>query len=103
LTPPACATAFAGVGNARLLGTKQIESAFVVADMLYAAYNGKAQFANAPLKNLRALGTRYAQTVQLITRADSGINRVKDLKIKRISLGAPGSGQCQLVSHLLRG
>ncbi|NDE72608.1 MAG: TAXI family TRAP transporter solute-binding subunit, partial [Betaproteobacteria bacterium] len=65
-------------------------------------YNGKAQFANAPLKNLRALGALYPETVQLITRADSGINSVKDLKGKSISSGAPGSGQYQLVTDLLK-
>jgi TRAP transporter TAXI family solute receptor len=92
----------ASVGNAKLLGTKDIESAFVAADILDAAYNGKAQFAGAPLKNLRALGALYPETVQLITRADSGINSVRDLKGKSISSGAPGSGQYQLVTDLLR-
>lgn len=92
----------ASVGNAKLLGTKDIESAFVAADILDAAYNGKNQFAGAPLKNLRALGALYPETVQLITRADSGINSVKDLKGKSISSGAPGSGQYQLVTDLLR-
>jgi TRAP transporter TAXI family solute receptor len=92
----------ASVGNAKLLGTKDIESAFVAADILDAAYNGKNQFVGAPLKNLRALGALYPETVQLITRADSGINSVKDLKGKSISSGAPGSGQYQLVTDLLR-
>lgn len=92
----------ASVGNAKLLGTKDIESAFVAADILDAAFNGKNQFANAPLKNLRALGALYPETVQLITRADSGINSVKDLKGKSISSGSPGSGQYQLVTDLLR-
>ncbi|MEY4653421.1 MAG: hypothetical protein RI884_2002 [Pseudomonadota bacterium] len=92
----------ASVGNAKLLGTRDIESAFVAADILDAAYNGKNQFAGAGLKNLRALGALYPETVQLITRADSGINSVKDLKGKSISSGAPGSGQYQLVTDLLR-
>jgi len=92
----------ASVGNVKLLGTKDIESAFVAADILDAAYNGKAQFAGAPLKNVRALGALYPETVQLITRGDSGINSVKDLKGKSISSGAPGSGQYQLVTDLLR-
>jgi TRAP transporter TAXI family solute receptor len=92
----------ASVGNAKLLGTRDIESAFVAADILDAAYNGKNQFAGAALKNLRALGALYPETVQLITRADSGINSVKDLKGKSISSGAPGSGQYQLVTDLLR-
>ena len=92
----------ASVGNAKLLGTKDIESAFVAADILDAAYHGKAQFANAPLKNVRALGALYPETVQLITRADSGIQGVRDLKGKSISSGSPGSGQYQLVTDLLR-
>ena len=91
----------ASVGNVKLLGTKDIESAFVAADILDAAYNGKGQFNGAAVKNLRALGALYPETVQLITRADMGINSVKDLKGKSVSSGAPGSGQYQLLTDLL--
>jgi uncharacterized protein len=92
----------ASVGNAKLLGTRDIESAFVAADILDAAYNGTGQFNGAPIKNLRALGALYPETVQLITRADSGINSVRDLKGKSISSGSPGSGQYQLLTDLLQ-
>lgn len=92
----------ASVGNAKLLGNKEIESAFVAADILDAAYNGTGQFDKAPLKNLRALGALYPETVQLITRADFGINSVRDLKGKSVSSGAPGSGQYQLMTDLLK-
>jgi TRAP transporter TAXI family solute receptor len=99
------ATAEAGgasVANAKLLGNKDIESAFVAADIMDAAYNGKAQFNGAPIKNLRALGALYPETVQLVTREDMNINSLKDLKGKSISSGSPGSGQYQLVTDLLR-
>jgi TRAP transporter TAXI family solute receptor len=92
----------ASVGNAKLLGNKEIESAFVAADILDAAYNGAGQFQGAPLKNVRALGALYPETVQLITRADMGINSVRDLKGKSVSSGAPGSGQYQLLTDLLK-
>ncbi len=92
----------ASVGNAKLLGNKEIESAFVAADILDAAYNGSGQFDKAPIKNLRALGALYPETVQLITRADFNINSVRDLKGKSISSGAPGSGQYQLLTDLLK-
>jgi uncharacterized protein len=92
----------ASVGNAKLLGNKEVESAFVAADILDAAYNGTGQFVGAPLKGLRALGALYPETVQLVTRADFGINSVRDLKGKSISSGSPGSGQYQLVTDLLR-
>ena len=39
-------TAGASVGNAQLLGRKEIESAFVAADVLDQAYNGKHYFHN---------------------------------------------------------
>ena len=95
-------SAGASVANVKLLGNKEIESAFVAADILDAAYNGKGQFNGAAIKNVRALGALYPETVQLITRADMGINSVKDLKGKSISSGSPGSGQYQLLTDLLQ-
>lgn len=95
-------SAGASVANAKLLGNQEIESAFVAADILDAAYNGRAQFNGQPVKNLRALGALYPETVQLVTRGDSGINSIKDLKGKSISSGSPGSGQYQLLTDLLR-
>lgn len=95
-------SAGASVANAKLLGNKEIESAFVAADILDAAYNGRAQFDGQPVKNLRALAALYPETVQLVTRANSGINSIKDLKGKSISSGSPGSGQYQLLTDLLR-
>jgi hypothetical protein len=94
-------TAGASVGNAQLLGRKEIESAFVAADVLDQAYNGKAQFDGKPLKNLRALGALYPEQVQLVTAAKSNIRSFKDLKGKSVSSGSPGSGQWQLLGDLL--
>lgn len=95
-------TAGASVSNVKLLANKEIESAFVAADILDAAYNGRAQFDKQPTKNLRALAALYPETVQLITRGDSRINSVRDLKGRSISSGSPGSGQYQLVTDLLK-
>ncbi|MFW8565862.1 TAXI family TRAP transporter solute-binding subunit [Orrella sp. 11846] len=94
-------SAGASVGNAKLLGNNDIESAFVAADILDAAYNGRAQFENNGLPQLRALAALYPETVQLITRANSDINSIADLKGKSISSGSPGSGQYQLLTDLL--
>ncbi len=94
-------TAGASVANAQLLGRKDIESAFVAADILDAAYNGKGQFDGKPLKNLRALGALYPEQVQLVTLASANVNTFRDLKGKSISSGSPGSGQWQLLGDLL--
>ncbi len=94
-------TGNASVANAKLLGRAEIESAFVAADILDAAYRGTNQFKDGALANLRALGALYPETVQLVVRADSGVTRFADLKGKSISSGSPGSGQWQLLGDLL--
>ncbi|TNE40700.1 MAG: TAXI family TRAP transporter solute-binding subunit [Alphaproteobacteria bacterium] len=94
-------TGNASVANSKLLGRGEIESAFAAADILDAAYKGTNQFDGQPIKNLRAIGALYPETVQLVVQADSGINTIADLKGKTVSSGAPGSGQYQLLSDLL--
>ncbi len=94
-------TGNASVANAKLLGRGEIESAFVAADILDAAYRGVNQFQDGALKNLRALGALYPETVQLVVRADSGVTKFADLEGKSISSGSPGSGQWQLLGDLL--
>jgi TRAP transporter TAXI family solute receptor len=94
-------TAGASVANAQLLARKDIESAFVAADILDAAYNGKGQFEGKAVKNLRALGALYPEQVQLVTLANANVQSFKDLKGKTVSSGSPGSGQWQLLGDLL--
>lgn len=91
----------ASVANTKLLARGEIESAFAAADILDAAYKGTGQFEGAPVKNIRAIGALYPETVQLVVRADSGINSFADLAGKTISSGSPGSGQWQLLGDLL--
>jgi TRAP transporter TAXI family solute receptor len=94
-------TAGASVANAQLLGRKDIESAFVAADILDSAYKGTGQFDGKPIKNLRALGALYPEQVQLVTLASANIRGFRDLKGKSVSSGSPGSGQWQLLGELL--
>jgi len=94
-------TAGASVANAQLLGRKDIESAFVAADILDAAFTGKGQFEGKPVKNLRALGALYPEQVQLVTLASANVRSFRDLKGKTVSSGSPGSGQWQLLGDLL--
>ena len=94
-------TAGASVANAQLLARKDIESAFVAADILDAAYTGKGQFEGKAVKNLRALGALYPEQVQLVTLANANEQGFKDHKGKSVSSGSPGSGQWQLLGDLL--
>lgn len=94
-------TGNASVANAQLLGRGEIESAFVAADILDAAFKGAGQFEGQATENIRAIGALYPETVQLVVRADSGIESFADLKGKSISSGSPGSGQWQLLGDLM--
>ncbi len=94
-------TGNASVANATLLSRAGIESAFVAADILDAAYKGTKQFKGKNLKNLRALGALYPETVQLVVRANAGVKEFADIKGKSVSSGSPGSGQWQLLGDLL--
>jgi len=94
-------TGNASVANAGLLARGEIETAFVAADILDAAYRGVNQFDGNPATNLRALGSLYPETVQLVARANAGISSFADLRGRSISSGAPGSGQWQLLGDLL--
>ncbi|MBI9090580.1 MAG: TAXI family TRAP transporter solute-binding subunit [Desulfobacterium sp.] len=94
-------TGNASVANATLLSRAGIESAFVAADILDAAYKGTKQFKGKNLKNLRALGALYPETVQLVVRANAGVKEFTDIKGKSVSSGSPGSGQWQLLGDLL--
>ena len=94
-------TGNASVANATLLSRRGIESGFVAADILDAAYKGTKQFKGKAQKNLRALGALYPETVQIIIRTKAGVKTFNDLKGKSISSGSPGSGQWQLLGDLL--
>jgi TRAP transporter TAXI family solute receptor len=41
---------------------------------------------------IRGLASMYANMIQIVTLADSGITKLSDMKGKRVSVGAPGSG-----------
>ena len=83
----------ASAENLNLLQAGRGEIAFTLADALSDAWKGDkdAGFAT-PLNKLRAVAGIYANYIQIVASADSGIKTLADLKGKRISVGAPKSG-----------
>jgi len=80
----------ASVDNCRLVGAGKAELAFIMADTGWDAYQGKAQFKEKiPLRTVAVL---YPNNMHLVTLEGKGIEKVTDLKGKRVSTGAPGSG-----------
>lgn len=65
----------------------------VLPDSAYLAFTGKHEkFKDSPAKDLRMLWAMYPNFLHLVTKADSGIKSLSDLKGKRVSTGAPNSG-----------
>lgn len=82
----------ASVENLKLIGKKEAELAIVQNDMTDYAYNGTEAFKDGKVENVRAIATLYPEVIQIVASPDSGINTVSDVKAKKFSVGAPGSG-----------
>jgi TRAP transporter TAXI family solute receptor len=82
----------ASVENMGLIATGDADIAFALADTVKQAYDGTARFEGQQLEMTRALASVYANMVQIVALADSGITSLDDLRGKRVSVGAPGSG-----------
>ena len=86
--------------NLALLGKEEAEVIF--ADGLYYfAYEGKGAFEGKAMKGLRGLVPLYAEPIHFLVAKNSGINTIADLKGKRVSVGAVGSGTEITVRTLL--
>jgi TRAP transporter TAXI family solute receptor len=65
----------------------------VLPDSAYLAYTGKIdKFAGKPATDVRVLWASYPNILQIVAAPGSGIKTVTDLKGKRVSTAAPGSG-----------
>jgi TRAP transporter TAXI family solute receptor len=80
----------ASVDNCLLVGQGKADLALIMADTGLDAYQGKAQFkGKVPLRTVAVL---YPNNMHMVTVEGKGIEKITDLKGKRVSTGAPGSG-----------
>lgn len=82
----------ASVENMGLIMRGDADLALVLADTAYQAYSGTGDFEGRQIEDARALASVYPNAVQLVTLAGSDVHSLEDLKGKRVSVGAPGSG-----------
>jgi TRAP transporter TAXI family solute receptor len=82
----------ASVENVALIARGDSDIAIALADTVFGAYTGTGAFEGRQVGELRALASIYPNAVQIVTLADSGITSLEDLRGKRVSVGAPGSG-----------
>ena len=77
--------------NIDKLDMKVYQLGFVQNDVAYYAYNGIRIYDGDPVKSFTAIASLYTEAVQLVT-VDPAIKSVTDLKGKKVSIGAVGSG-----------
>ncbi len=71
------------------------------ADRLQQAANGLGPWKGKPQNGLRAILGLHVEAVTIVAASDREINRVKDLKGKRVNIGAPGSSDHDYATLLL--
>ncbi len=70
----------------------EAELAWTQNDVMSYAYQGTEDFGGTPVETFSAVAAIYPEIVHLVVAADSGIEKVEDLKGKNVSVGAVGSG-----------
>jgi TRAP transporter TAXI family solute receptor len=80
----------ASVDNCLLVGAGKADLALIMADVGWDAYQGKGKFKGKV--SLRTAAVLYPNNMHIVTLEGKGIEKVSDLKGKRVSTGAPGSG-----------
>lgn len=89
----------ASIDNLKLIGAGKADIAFSMADSAWEGYHGTGKFhGKLPL---RAIVVLYANKTQVVTVQGRGIEKMNDLRGKRISTGAPGSGTELIALRLL--
>ncbi len=83
-------TTAGAVANLQLMQNKKADVAFVMADVSWDAYKGQQKFQGGAVP-VRALMVLYPNRMHVVTVEGTGINKISDLKGKRVSTGAVNS------------
>lgn len=91
----------ASVDNLKFLKQGTSDVAFTMADTAQDALLARDAFADFGAVPARALAVLYSSYVHVVTRDDSGIGTIADLRGRTISIGAAGSGTTVLALRIL--
>lgn len=81
------------VPNVNAVVSGDLQFGMVQSDLQYQAINGLAEWAGkGSQKNLRAVFSIYSEMVTLVAAVDAGIEKIEELRGKRVNIGNPASG-----------
>lgn len=92
----------AGVTNLQLLQRGEVDVASTFADIAYMASIGQLPGMPEPFHHLRAIAALPVRELQVVVAPGSGIQSIRDLRGRRVSLGPPGTGIALTAGLLLR-
>jgi len=92
------------IANVQLLKSGEADFALLQNDVAYYAFNGITleAFAGKPVKSMSGVFSVYPEIVHVVARKSADVRSVRDLKGKRVVLGAPGSGAEQNALQVLK-
>jgi len=86
-------TGNASVANINLIWKHEIESGLTQNNIADWAYNSSKLYkGKEPVKNLRAIAALFPETMHIVAQKSANINKIDDMKGKKISVSSPGSG-----------
>ena len=94
--------ALGSVFNIRAVKRTLLDFGVAQSDRNFEAFRGRGDWEGKAMEDLRSVFSMHPETVLLVTRADTGINSVWDLKGKTVNIGNPGSGQRGNAEDVLR-
>ncbi len=89
------------VDNLRLMMRGAVDLAATQSDALVDALQRRGPFAGGPAAPARTLATLFRVVMHLVTFADVGIERLADLRGRRVSTGPPGAGSENMALRVL--
>ncbi len=89
------------VDNVKMLHNKSIDLAFTKSDIASDAIKGVGPFEKMGKIRVRIIAATHADIAHVVVSTTSGIEKLEDMKGKRISTSAPGSGHELVALRLL--
>lgn len=95
-------TTTGSMANLRLLSEDYIQMGIAQADIINNVYYGEGDHEGKKLlQGYSAVGSPYTEVMQIVVRADSGIESLDDLQDKTVCVGAEESGSEQNAEQIL--
>ncbi|EID4389392.1 TPA: TAXI family TRAP transporter solute-binding subunit [Vibrio vulnificus] len=88
--------------NVNTIRSGELDFGIVQSDWQYHGYKGTSKFEEqGPYTKLRAMFSLHTEPFNIIARSDAGIDKLEDLKGKRVNIGNPGSGDHATMSVVM--